>query len=462
MRFELFERGECVVAAVSGGADSICMLHALDVLKNEFAGDIIVAHLNHGLRGPAADADAEFTKCKALEMGLDYRIGRIGVDVKMPDGAVATEAALRSARYEFLNRVALETNAARIATAHTLDDQAETVLMRFLKGATVTGLAGIRPVNGNIVRPLLYVARNEVEAYCADNKLEFRTDETNWDEKYLRNRIRHRLIPALEKEYNPQLRGTLAKMAANFRRDCEYLDGAAEKIYSDAVLKKTEGEIELDTGKLRRLHSAVLSRVILIALYDLSDAVGGGRLESVHVDEICEMIGRSDAGISATLPGGITVTKRYRELVFSMSGGKPPPIKGEFVIPLKDGRCMIPEAGLNLDICTLPFSVEMMSNGDRMTEYFDAERIGGRDLAIRFPREGDRFRPLGMDHAKKLSDFFVDEKVDRNRRGQVPLLVCGGDIMWIIGRRIDQRFRLEPGRTKAVLKVSVTANRELH
>lgn len=452
----MFPRGGRVVAAVSGGADSVCMLHALDALKSELGIEIVVAHLNHGARGADADADAAFTQRMAVETGLEFRGGKIGEDVAPPAGGGGCEAALRAARYGFLRRTAEETGASRIATAHTADDQAETVLMRFLKGASVTGLAGIRPVNGPVVRPLLEITRKQVEEYCAANGLEYCTDATNYDENYLRNSIRRSLIPALESEYNPRLREALVKMARNFRRDSGCLESMAEDALEAAAAGRGAKSVELDIGCLRGLSEAVLSRVVLMAAYGLTGAEDA-RIESGHVDEVMELVRRPDAGASAAIPGGISVTRGYSRLVFRRDDGSDDagrrPSAEQMFIPSCPGTYRIDAAGLTLEIAEAPFNEELLKSDDAMTESFDASIVDGRRLSVRFPREGDRFRPLGLDGEKKLSDFFVDEKVDRTRRGHIPLLLCGDEIMWVVGMRIGHRFRLDPGRTGAVVKI---------
>lgn len=292
-RDTLLPEQSVVVVACSGGADSLALLHALRTLcaatKISFpAVTLHVAHLDHGLRGAAGAADAAFVREVASAWGLPYTIGVVAAATRNGwRGSV--EAAAREARYHFLRGVATAIGAERIALGHTADDQAETVLMHFLRGSGLDGLAGMRPRAGGLVRPLLSLRRADTVAYCAALGLTPREDATNNDPRYTRNRIRHELLPQLE-TYQPQIRATLARNAPLIAHDLDYITAGVDEAWSQVVMEASAQSVTLDRAGLRCLHAALRSRVLRRAILAVGSAKPDAHLNADSIQRLDRVI----------------------------------------------------------------------------------------------------------------------------------------------------------------------------
>ena len=448
--------GGKVLAAVSGGPDSVCMLHSLVALKEKLGLEIAVAHLDHAVRGDASAADARFVRDLAACLGLEFHAGRIGDNVPLPAGGGSPEALLRSARHNFLADTADAAGASRIALAHNRDDQVETVLMRILRGTSLLGAAGMRPVNGNIVRPLFFIPRTEIEEYCRENRLEFRTDETNSDVNILRNRIRHTLLPFLEDSFNPAVRRRIFNLAELLSEDADFLENMGKNSIESLIRNNSPGRIELDIAGLAALPDPLLKRAVRSAALSLLGSEGG-LLDASHIDAVASLVRAEKRGLTAEIPR-LRVTSKYETLEFTRSDGAESEITEEAspaaVIPEGAKSITLPGFDMELLFDDAGFDSGMLRNPDPFTAYFDKAALLKEKLSVRSWRGGDTFHPLGAPGSKKLSDFFVDEKIDRGRRGRIPLLLSGDTIAWAIGVRIGHQYRMVPGKTGAVLKIA--------
>jgi tRNA(Ile)-lysidine synthase len=371
------------IVAVSGGADSVALLLAL----HELGCKVLVAHLNHGIRGRQADRDAAFAHDLAARLGLECVIERRDVPGYRREHHLSLEAAARAVRYGFLRSLAAERGASAIFLGHTADDQVETFLLRLLRGAGIAGLAGMQFKDDLLCRPMLGLWRSDVEHYLRDRGQEWREDPSNRDPRFLRNRVRHELLPLLA-SMNPGIKRVLLREAE--------------------LLSARQREVEAEV--LRRL--GLNARQIKAALAGKPVALKGGiRLEAIPelkpqeqaIDQPLHIPGLVE------LPGIGTIRTR----AVLVSGHLPPDVEPGYV------------------------------------EYVDLELIDGQPR-IRSWKPGDRFVPLGMSQQKKLQDFFVDERVPAERRPRVPLVVSGNAIVWVVGMRIDERFKLTPSTTRAL------------
>src|SRR5690606_7110870 len=271
-RCRMWAPGDRIVVAVSGGPDSVALLHVLTRLKDQESLDLVVAHLNHRLRGRSADEDAAFVGSLAERWGLPAVVEEADVARMARQRGVGIQEAAREARYAFFSRVAEAWGAARIALAHHADDQVETVLFRLIRGTGTRGLAGIPPVRGPIIRPLIDVSREDIVAYCRRHRLPYRTDPSNRDMRYRRNRIRWELIPLLEERYNPRVREAIVRMARILRDEDDFLDRYADGVYR-SIAREGEApgpdgsraevqEVFIPRDALGGLHRAVQRRVL--------------------------------------------------------------------------------------------------------------------------------------------------------------------------------------------------------
>ncbi|WKZ31789.1 MAG: tRNA lysidine(34) synthetase TilS [Thermodesulfobacteriota bacterium] len=442
-RSRMLSPGDVVIAAVSGGADSVVMLHLLWRMREEMELKIIVAHLDHGLRGRESRRDYLFTEGLAKGLGLRFEGGRLkpGELKRLPG---SPQEAAREKRYEFLERAAADNEAARIALGHTLDDQAETVLMRLLKGASLSGLAGIPAKRDKYIRPLLSISRKEIEEYAAAEGLSFVIDSTNLERKYLRNRIRLDLIPVLQREYNPNIRETLSRTAALLRADDEYIEKAAKRAFRSACIEARHHSITLDRLKLLSAHGAIISRVFLLAGRSLGKE--GLELGSAHVEAFMDMAKGKKPNASIALPFGIRAERVYDRVVVTAEAARE--AAGFEAVINVPGRTVIEGIG--------EFRAELkkpraggLKEGEAVA-WFDLKALSTGPLIARRARPGDRLAPFGMKGRRKLKDLFIDMKIPPGERRRTPVVFSGDDIIWVAGLRRSGLYRVEKGAPKAL------------
>ena len=420
----LLSPGESLLVGVSGGADSVALL---DVLV---AGGWRphVCHLNHQLRGADSDADAEFVRQLAARHELACTIESRKV--------ASDEDAARRARHEFFTSVAARTGINKLALAHTADDQVETFLLRLLRGAGVPGLVGIWPERRigelRVIRPLLGARREEVLEYLRERGLTWREDASNADTRFTRNRVRHELLPLLEREFNPAIRDVLLRTAEILRDEDFYLlHHVAQSFY----MASCHG----DAVNLKALASypAAIQRRVLRLWLGAEDEVGP-RFSFEQIEAVRQLAISESPSAEVSLPGDVVVYREY-DVLRKASRQDLEPIRGQWPLNV-EGETAIQELGVRLII-------------GEVGEQFDADALG-TGVFVRTWENGDRFQPLGMMQEKKLQDFFVDEKVPRHRRGRVPLLCAAdGRIAWVLGHRIAEPFKVT-GRTRRVLRMS--------
>ncbi|HEY7125533.1 MAG TPA: tRNA lysidine(34) synthetase TilS [Ktedonobacterales bacterium] len=461
----LLPQSGTVVVGVSGGPDSVCLLHALKTLcapEGPFPLVMLhVAHLNHLLRGEESQADAAFVADLAAQWSLPCTIEQVDVAAQAKTARQSIEEAARAARYAFLRQVAAEIGAERIAVAHHADDQAETLVMHWLRGSGMAGLAGMHPLEKEVIRPLLAVRRDEILAYCARHHLAFREDSSNQDPRFLRNRIRHVLLPTLE-QYNPNLRETLLRQAEIFAEEERYLQVQVAAAWPQVIIAQEKAgpgvaRVEGDVAAYRRLPLAIRRRL----LRDLGLMVSGGEvsLELRHITAIDALLHRGVAGgWLLHLPRGMQVLRIQQRFKFGRLLAQIPavqmmesvvlPVPGEACLP---GTRWLVRAQI-LDGASTPSPGYEHTDAESRWGYMDLEAVQNYlPLALRTRRAGDRFRPLGMTQEKKLQDVLVDAKIPRTERGMLPL-VCGADgtLLWVPGYLVSDLVKLTP-TTRRVL-----------
>jgi tRNA(Ile)-lysidine synthase len=449
----LMRAGDRVLVALSGGPDSVGLLHVLLDLQGD--GDLIVAgvaHFHHQLRGADADGDEAFCRELAATLGLSIEVGREDVRQAARDAGRSIEDVARQLRYAFLHSAAHRVRADVIAVGHTRDDQAETFLLRLMRGAGSRGLSGIRPRAGRIVRPLIEISRAELREDSRQRELVWREDPSNRDVTIPRNRVRHGLIPYLEREFNPGITHVLAREASLARADEDRLQEEAIDLASTIVLSNTDGKTEIDAVALRSLHPALSSRV---AFHALTSRLQGRFVGFDHVDEILRLADAAD-GTSVDLPGQ-RATRRGGVIILGPPvrrgrGGDPSP-SNSFRFPLSiPGEVTLDKQGWAVSAHRADSVKASGGFGPaRGLEVAVAADPVSLPLAIRSRRLGDRFRPLGMEHRKKLQDFLVDRKIPREIRDSLPLVVDGDDrIVWVVGESVAEDFRVT-GASRGVL-----------
>lgn len=436
-RYRMLSENFIVVAAVSGGPDSVALLHALCELKRRCYPSLTlqVAHLNHCLRGAESDEDESFVRELAAQRGLEFTSTRLDVRALARERRRNLEEVAREERYRFLRQVAAGMQAQRIATGHTRTDQAETVLMRLVRGAGGEGLSAIHPVVDDlIIRPLLEVRREEVLDYCRHIGADYRLDRTNLDPTLTRNRLRHEVLPALS-QLNPRAIEALARAAENLRWDENYFDQIVSEVLPACVTARDETSVALAVEPLTRLHHALRHRVIRAAIRQLRG--GLHRVGQVHIEAVEELFAPGMSGKRLQLPDGLTVWREFETLTLTCGGPSAETVRGELI----DGRVI--EAGgfrLSLHRDLTRDEAERIPNA----AVLDDEKLPAR-LKVRSRCPGDGYIPAGHHHSEKLKRLMIEHKIPVTQRRRWPIVVAAVDDEIIWGPQLPVAARYAAG-----------------
>ncbi|GAB4455169.1 MAG: tRNA lysidine(34) synthetase TilS [Anaerolineae bacterium] len=459
-----------IVVGVSGGPDSLCLLHLLKSLQPSLNLHLTVAHLNHQLRGDAARNDADFVADLAGQWQLAHFGQAQNVAALAVERRQSLEEAARQVRYAFLWQVAHQTGSNKIAVGHHADDQAETLLMHLLRGAGLDGLRGMQPAVNiaalqlhpndyrtlptqsapTIIRPLLAVSRAEIEAYCHANGLAPRHDHTNRDITLLRNRIRHQLLPLLE-SYNPNIRRVLWRTATLLDAEAEFLSAQLAQVWPRLVQSAGQGRISLYLEPLQGLPLALKRAAMRQAITRLEPS--RGNLGFDHIDSALAIINAGKTGAQVTLPHGLRLTVSYQTITIA-AGPTPPPIPGHPALPpgaalevTVPGETAIPGSNWRLTGRLMPaaqLKLEQLQQGGPWQAWLDAD-VAVAPLKLRTRQPGDLFSPLGLGgRHQTLKKFMINAKIPAAQRTSWPLLVSEETIIWVCGHRPAHQVAIGP------------------
>lgn len=453
--------GDLLVAGVSGGPDSVALLHLLAAVAGELKLGLCAVYVDHGLRPAESGAEAKLVERLARQLGAGFKAGKVEVRDYAEEQGLSIEAAARTLRYRYFEETVVELGAAAIAVAHTADDQAEEILLRLIRGAGRGGLAGMAPVNyRRVIRPLLQVTKGQLLGYLRVRNIPFLEDSSNAERYFLRNRVRLDLLPYLEENFNPAIRQNLLRTAEILGAEDELLDEMAGALYRRAVRRGQEPEdLQVAVKELPAHHRALRRRVFEMILVEL-----GGQPSFQHIEKLLALAARNGGGGELHLAEGLRVIKQGESLKFSYPAGRGRhrislTASGEYSFEkliAGPGRWPIAELGLILLIEVLDKLPGREVLIKRESDYLD---MGDRafPLTVRTLRPGDRFHPLGGPGSRKIADFLSDRKLAREKRGRVPVLANDVGIVALLGLRIDHRYRLTD-TTRKVLKISVFPN----
>ncbi|MDD2541353.1 MAG: tRNA lysidine(34) synthetase TilS [Desulfuromonadaceae bacterium] len=439
----LFGPGDTLVVAFSGGADSSALLDILSRLPG-YNLNLIAAHLNHCLRGVESDADEDFCREVASRYKIPFEAQRIDIKGMATDLRLNLEDAGRRARIEFLDEINRKYQGAAVVLAHHADDQAETVLMRLLRGSGMTGLSGMTYRNARgYVRPLLEISRSEIEQYLQRCGLKWRDDASNNDTVYLRNRIRHQLLPLLE-EYNPAIRSCLATTASILGGDEVLIRDMTEQVYSE-LFRMEKGSCVCSIAQLGLLNPALQRRVLRRAFKQLAESLEG--VSQLHVGAIGDMIASARPNSRLVLPCSVTAVREYDR--FALTYTDTDTVKNDGELQITEPGCyQLPQGGC----LTVVLSDTTVFPPHPDCACFDLDKTPLPWLVRTF-RPGDRIIPFGMSGRKKVKDIYIDRKIPPSDRSRMPLLFCGENLIWIAGVCTSELSRIS---TPAVVPVHVT------
>lgn len=443
----LLELGAKIIIGVSGGADSVCLLKVLYDLKCDYDLELFVVHVNHGLRGQEANKDESYVMELCKSLGIEAKTYSVNIKALGNKLGISEEEAGREARYKIFRRILENKNFDYIAVAHNREDQAETVMLNILRGTGIDGLCGMSIKQGMIIRPLLYISRNEIEAYLASNKIPYCVDSTNISNEYTRNRIRNILFPQIKSWFDIDITNQLFKLSFLVSHERDYLEEETNKHYNIALVSEAMSgtnydEIVLSAEHLKTLPIALFKRIIRLAWERINS--NRKNLETIHVDQIVSLCQNSHTGKKVHLPNGIKAKISYGRLVLSKRGEKKH--KPFFYNIAKQEITKVYEVSGTLESSVISqdefikLAVKKNINESSFTQFFNLDSFEG-DTQIRSRLEGDRIRPYNANGEKKLKDYFIDQKIPREQRDLIPLVAQGNKIIWIVGMRTSEEFR---------------------
>lgn len=444
---QLIPEGKAIVAAVSGGADSVCML--LLLVKFYTKDKIIAAHFNHMIRGEEADSDEAFVRDLCDKLSVRFVSGSANIPELAASEGRGLEETARKYRYEFLNKLASEENAV-VAAAHNADDLAETVLMHIFRGSTVNGLKGISYIQGNVVRPVLDLTREETERVCRDEGIAYRTDSTNSDTSYTRNYVRLSLLPLLNERFGGNVSEALIRLSAAAKNDCDYIDSAADSAYGSVVSEEDSCEL-ISKISFRALHPAVAGRIALRAISSVRNQSGpvypfGIDVTEKMISRLCEFIRTGKTGTSIELGRNVIAVSEYKNVRLCI-GKEESDILHTY--SLKISELSVEEAEARSDY----------PGGDGEKRIFfdkisldEMQKCG--TMVLRMCREGDWMYPFGMSGKKKLNRIFSDSHISVLERSRIPVLAIGDEVLWVYGIKKSDRNKITD-QTKKVCMIEL-------
>lgn len=442
LHHNLISKGDNIVAGISGGLDSMALLMILYDLRKEFDINIIVCHVNHGVREEASK-DQDFVRKTADKLKLDFKT----IDVDMVsygiDKGITAEEAGRELRYGFFRKVLKNAGRGKIAVAHNKNDQAETLLQRIIRGTGIDGLKGMEFRSQDIVRPILNINRSEIEEYLHSNDIEYVVDRTNLMPIYNRNKVRLELIPYIQDNFNPNIVETLWRTSHTSKIDSNYLDKMTREGYDKIVKEEGTYKVILDGIQFLSLHRSIQNRLIRLTIFNLIQNIQG--ISEYHVSSLVNMFLDFKTGKQMDLPNGLIARVSYNDLIIQR---KKIGYNKDYYHNLSLGENIIDQ--LDLKIIMKIVDKKDIKKGSN-TIYIDFNKIKGK-LSLRNRRNGDKIVPLGMKGRKKVKDYFIDKKVPREKRDRIPLLADEENIIWILGYKLSDLYKISD-KTEKILAI---------
>lgn len=459
---QLIEVGDRILVAVSGGADSVCLLYLLNEIKDEFKCQLRVVHINHGLREKDADEDEAYVKEMCDKLGLHFRAYHVDVKELAKQTGMSLEEAGRNARYQAFVEEGRKHSCNKVALAHHMNDTVETVLFHMIRGSGIQGLTGI-PVKREldqmeVIRPLLCVKRDEIENYLHQKEISYCVDSTNLENEYSRNKLRNQIIPLMKEELNEKAVEHIAKTANLLSEMNEYMNQEIHRAYVRYVQTETRDNritcSKLDVS-IKEEHPIIQKGVIRLIIQEMM-TTGLKDIDSNHIEQSMHLI-MKEVGKQIHLPGGFIIKKQYKHLLFSFSNedvNKINHVTTCIEINIQSpGKYDLPQIGKTLvvDIKNYKKNYQIPKNG--YTKWFDYDKIKNT-VFIRTKHPGDYIQIREDGGRKKLKDYFIDHKVPRDERESRLLLTDGQHVMWILGDRTSEAYRID-AQTKKILVISL-------
>lgn len=447
-KHNMISDGDKIIVGLSGGPDSVCLLHILNRLKETRNIEIYAAHLNHQIRGIEAQKDALFVSELCNSLGIPVFIKSVDVPKYCEEKGLSLEEGARNIRYDMFFEIKRRTGANKIAIGHNMNDQAETVLMRIMRGTGLQGLRGIEYTRENgIIRPILDIERKDIEAYCEHYNLNPKIDQTNLESIYTRNRIRLELLPYMQQHFNNNVVESIVRMSNSMKSDGDYLDLEATKAYEEVSLKENK-TVEINVEKLSSYHEAIQNRIIRYAIKDILGDTNF--VDQKHIEEVMQLLDSTKNGKMLNLPRGVFAYRRVDSILFTLEEIKEEELEYNYNIP-KDGFIKIKELGLIVDTDVISIEKYKTLKKDSTIKAIDFDKVKG-GITVRNRKAGDKIKLKGG--TKKIKDLFIDLKIPREKRNRVPLLVDEDEVILAGEYRMSENYKIDDN-TKNVLKLSI-------
>lgn len=462
----MLRRGDAVLVGVSGGPDSMALLHLLLTLAAPMNLRLGIAHLNHCLRQSASDDDEGFVKSVAAKSRLPVFVEKTNI-LKQKKTGRSLEESGREARYLFFNSICRKHGFTKIAVGHHREDNAEQILLNLIRGSGAAGLCGIPPVRENIIRPLIQITPSEILDYLSQNNIEFMVDQSNSDTQFLRNSVRHQLLPLLRQNYNPNISEALNRLGGILRAEEEWLNALIDPLFNAALISSDDRQVILSVPEMMNFHDAAVRRVLRKAILTIKKDLR--RITLAHIDSAARLIANHPPAARLDFPGQIRVLKNNDRLIVrkelknlriaTAKAAKPVSFAYHASKDAIVAQTTLFIKEINMSVSFYQMSMDWIQNIstlERDTAFLDWDTLQF-PLEIRNVRPGDRFSPIGMKGTQKLKKFFNANNIKPVKRTEIPIFVSGDAIIWIGGLRIADPFKVTQ-KTSTVLKVTISSS----
>lgn len=425
---------EKLLLAVSGGPDSMAMLFAMKNISETMGFKLFIAHVNHGVRGELALRDQVFVEKTAKELNIPYYTKNVDMVAYGKELGISSEDAGRLLRYGFFREVLSNLGGGYICVAHNKNDQAETVLLRILRGTGVEGLKAMELISGDIIRPLINVERTEIEDYIRDNKIETMLDHTNLQAIYSRNKVRLELIPYIQENFNPNIIDSLCRLSEIASWEMEIINKVVEKKFNLLVKNISSNSIIFKGDEFLSEDDSIKRKLIRRGIHHILGHLNG--IQEVNVGTVLDLFNNGITGKAIHLPNNLMARISYNDYVIKTRKEE---AKDLNIYKLHMGVNRIEKLNMIVEISNV--GEKDINFSDKSIKYFNKDMIHG-DISIRFRADGDRFVPFGGRGTKKIKDYFIDKKIPKDKRDMTPIIVDEEKILWIVGLSIDDRVRV--------------------
>lgn len=436
---KLIEKNDTIIVGASGGPDSQFLIYLLNSIKDEYKLKIILAHLNHLHRKEAIN-DENLVKETAHKLNLEFRVKRASMDDYAKTHKISAEDAGRRLRYEFFNELASQYENSKIAIAHNKNDQAETLLMRMIRGTGLDGMVAMDFRNGNIIRPILSFSKDEIISYLDSNLIPYAIDKTNLSNDYTRNYIRNQIIPEFS-TINPKAGDAIYDLSMLLKEDLKIVDRSIDSLYKELLVLEDENQILFDISKFDELEDFYQKRLLRKAIGKLKNNLKD--ISKKNIDEFLSL---------TTLASGKKIIKDDLEFIKNYKTYQLSKVENNLNLENFAFLSLDEEINFNGKIIKATL-VNSMGEKNKNIAYFSFDKLKF-PLKLRYREKGDTFKPLGFNHNKKLKDFFIDQKVDRNLRDQIPIILSDDKIIWLVGFRQSEEFKVDK-EDKNIIKIEV-------